>query len=97
MGMDRAYEEGCRQAEEDFGLRVAADGFRRPLPHGDQRVGAERLARTLTDLEPMHRAPKDERKNRLDRNVRWSNPSSPYSGLSSSYDFSGIGRDGAAI
>jgi hypothetical protein len=97
MAMDTAYTEGCRQAEEDFGLRVAADGFRRPLPHGNPAIGAERLARTLTDLEPLHVAPKSERKSRLDRHVRWSNPASPYSTGASSYDYSGIGRDGAAL
>lgn len=95
--MNTAYEEGRRQAEEDFGLRIAMDYFRRPLPHGDPRVGAERLAKTLSDLQPMHRAPKEERRNRLDRHVRWSSPASPYSTGTPSYDYSGIGRDGAAI
>jgi len=95
--MNSAYDEGRIRAEEDFGLRIAADMFRRPIPHGDMNVGAERLAKTLSDLESPIRPPKEQRVNRLDRATRWGQPGSPYGTGASTHDYSGIGRDGAAI
>lgn len=81
-----AYKEGAAQAEEDFGLRTAA-----------MNVSAERLAKTLSSLESGASKGKDARKSRLERPTRWGAVSSPWSVGASSYDYSGIGRDGAAI
>jgi len=95
-----AYKEGEVQAAEDFGLRTAAmnsSGYQRALPQGDIRVSAERLAKTLSSLESGASKGKDTRKSRLDRPTRWGAVSSPWSVGASSYDYSGIGRDGAAI
>ena len=95
--MNFAYEEGKARAEEDFGLRVASDGYRRALPHGDMNVSAERLAKHLSTMDSGIAQPKEERKSRLDRPTRWGSVSSPWSVGASSHDYSGIGRDGAAI
>jgi hypothetical protein len=75
--MNLAYRAGQAKAEEDFGVRTAGDAYQRALPHGDMRVSAERLAKTLTG--------------------RWGSPTSPYGVGASSFDYSGIGRDGAAL
>ena len=84
-----AYKEGAVQAAENFGLQA--------LPQGDMRVSAERLAKTLSSLESGASKSKPVRKSRLERSTRWGPVSSPWSVGASSYDYSGIGRDGAAI
>jgi hypothetical protein len=95
--MNLAYRAGQAKAEEDFGVRTAGDAYQRALPHGDMRVSAERLAKTLTGLDTPQ-GPRDEiRKSRLDRPTRWGSPTSPYGVGASSFDYSGIGRDGAAL
>lgn len=94
--MNLAYAEGRSKAEEDFGLRLAADSLHRSLPQGDMNVSAERLAKVLTELDPGVRPPKGEETKRLERPVRWGESSSPYGANASSFDYSGIGRDGAA-
>jgi hypothetical protein len=95
--MNLAYEEGKARAEEEFGLRTAADSFQRGIPHGDMRVSAERLAKRLSTLDPGVNVAKDERKKRFGNPVRWGGVTTPYGVGASSYDYSGIGRDGAAI
>lgn len=97
MMMNLAYAEGKARAEEDFGLRTAAEGLHRALPHGDMNVSAERLAKHLTDMDSGVTPLKDERKKRFGNPVRWGSVSTPYGTGSSSFDYSGIGRDGAAI
>lgn len=95
--MNLAYDEGKARAEEDFGLRTAGDAFQRALPHGDMNVSAERLAKRLSTLEDQVLPSKDEGKKRFGNPTRWGNPTSPWGVGASSYDYSGIGRDGAAI
>lgn len=92
-----AYAEGRARAEEDFGLRTAADAFQRGIPHGDMNVAAERLAKHLSDMDSDIPMKKDEQRRRFGHPVRWGPVSSPFSATSSTYDFSGVGRDGAAI
>jgi len=95
--MNLAYQEGKARAEEDFGLRTAGDSFHKGLPRNDEHTGAGRLAKTLSDLDSERPVPKEERKGRLDRLTRWGAAGSPYGTGSSSFDYSGIGNDGAAI
>jgi len=92
-----AYAEGQARAEEEFGFRTAGDSYQRAIPHGDMNVSAERLAKHLTDLDPGVSPLKDEGKKRFGNPVRWGAKSSPFATGASSYDYSGIGRDGAAI
>jgi hypothetical protein len=95
--MTLAYEEGKARAEEDFGLRTAQDSFKRGLPHGDMNVSAERLAKHLSTMDPGVVTAKDEKRKRFGNPVRWGAVSTPFGVGASSYDYSGIGRDGAAI
>jgi len=94
--MNLAYAEGKARAEEEFGLRTASDSYHRGMPEGDMRVSAERLAKHLSGLEDE--APsQDEKKKRFGNPVRWGGVTSPWGVGASSYDYSGVGRDGAAI
>lgn len=95
--MNHAYAEGKAKAEEDFGLRVASDALQRAIPHGNMNVAAERLAKHLSTMDPGVVPMKDERKSRFGNPVRWGPTSSPWSTGASSHDYSGIGRDGAAL
>jgi len=95
--MTIAYQEGKAKAEEDFGLRTAGDSFHKGLPRNDHHTSAGRLAKALTDMDAEVSDPKEERKSRLDRHVRWGAAGSPYGTGASSFDYSGIGNDGAAI
>jgi len=95
--MNLAYQEGKARAEEEFGLRTASDSYHKGLPRNDLHTGAGRLAKAMTDLESPVVAPKDSRKGRLDRHVRWGAAGSPYGTGASSFDYSGIGNDGAAV
>lgn len=97
MLMNLAYAEGKARAEEEFGLRTAGEGMHRAIPHGDMNVAAERLAKHLSGLESPVVGPKDERKSRFGNPVRWGAVSSPWGVGAASHDYSGIGRDGAAI
>jgi hypothetical protein len=92
-----AYAEGRIRAEEDFGVRTAAHAMQHAIPHGDMNVAAERLAKHLTDMDPGISPERDKRRERFGNPVRWGGVSSPWSGGSPTYDYSGIGRDGAAI
>jgi hypothetical protein len=95
--MNLAYAEGIARAEEDFGLRLAGDNFQRAIPHGDMNVSAERLAKHLSSMDSGVPTMKDEGKKRFGNPVRWGNATSPFATGTSNYDYSGIGRDGAAI
>ena len=97
MLMNLAYAEGMTRAEEDFGLRTASDSFKRGMPRGDMRVHAERLADRLSSMDSEVSADNDPKPKRFGNAVRWGAASSPYGTGSSTYDYSGIGRDGAAI
>ncbi len=97
MMMNLAYAEGKARAEEDFGLRTAADSFQRAIPHGDMNVAAERLAKHLSTMDAGVTVATDERWKRFGNLVRWGAVSSPWGVGASSYDYSGVGRDGAAI
>jgi hypothetical protein len=97
MMMNLAYAEGQAQAEEEFGLRTAGDAYKRGIPHGDMNVSAERLAKHLSSMDSGVSLPKDERKKRFGNPVRWGGVTTPYGTGTSSHDYSGIGRDGAAI
>lgn len=97
MMMNLAYAEGKAKAEEEFGLRTAADAYQRGIPHGDMNVSVERLAKHLSLMDPGVSLPKDERKKRFGNPVRWGGVTTPYGVGASSYDYSGIGRDGAAL
>lgn len=95
--MNFAYEEGKCQAASDFGVRLASDTLHRGIPHGDMNVAAERLAKRLSTMEGLAPGLRDEKKNKLDRETHWGAPTSPWATSSPSYDYSGIGQDGAAI
>jgi hypothetical protein len=97
MMMNLAYAEGKARAEEDFGLRTAGDSLHRALPHGDMNVSAERLAKHFSTMDNGVVPLKEERKKRFGNPVRWGGVTTPHGVGSSSYDYSGIGRDGAAI
>ena len=94
--MNLAYAEGKARAEEEFGLRTASDGYHRGMPEGDMKLPVERLAKHLKGIED-HAPSKDEGKKRFGNPVRWGGVTSPWGVGASSYDYSGIGRDGAAI
>jgi len=95
--MNLAYEEGKASAEEDFDLRTAGDAFQRALPHGVMHVTTELPAKTLSNLDSQVVPSKDEGHKRFGNPTRWGNPTSPWGVGASSHDYSGIGRDGAAI
>jgi hypothetical protein len=95
--MNFAYQEGCSRAAEDFGLRTASDSLQKGIPHGDMNVAAERLAKHLSTMDSGVAPKKDERNKRFGNPVRWGSVSTPYGTGASSFDYSGIGRDGAAI
>lgn len=95
--MNLAYQEGKARAEEDFGLRTAADAYRRGIPHGDQRLPVERLAKHLSGMDPGVEVPKDERKKRFGNPVRWGGVTTPHGTGASSYDYSNVGPDQGAI
>jgi len=95
--MNLAYAEGKARAEEDFGVRTAGDSYQKGLPHGDMNVSAERLAKHLATMDSGIETPKDERKKRFGNPVRWGSVTTPFGTGSSSYDYSGVGRDGAAL
>jgi hypothetical protein len=85
-----SYEAGKIAALNQYGLS-------RSMPQGPTHVGAERLAKMLTDVEPDH-APKGAapRKNsgRLERPTRWGEKSPVDSGSMGSQAGSGIGAFG---
>ena len=95
--MNLAYQEGKARAEEDFGLRTAADSYRRGIPHGDQGLPVERLAKHLSTMDSGITTPKDERKKRFGNPVRWGGVTTPHGTGSSSYDYSNVGPDQGAI
>lgn len=95
--MNLAYAEGKARAEEDFGLRMAGDNLHRAIPHGDMNVSAERLAKHLSTMDSGVTSRKDERAKRFGNPVRWGAVTTPHGVGSSSFDYSGIGRDGAAL
>jgi hypothetical protein len=95
--MNLAYQEGKARAEEDFGLRTAADAYQRGIPHGDQRLPVERFAKHLSTMDPEVGPLPDERKKRFGNPVRWGGVTSPYGTGAQSNDYSNIGPDQAAI
>jgi hypothetical protein len=97
MMMNIAYAEGKARAEEDFGLRTAADSFQRAIPHGDMNVPAERLAKHLSVMDPGVASPKEEKRQRFGNPVRWGDVSTPHGTGASSFDYANVGPDQAAI
>lgn len=97
MMMNLAYAEGKARAEDEFGVRTAADSFQKGIPHGDMNVAAERLAKHLSTMDSGVLSKRDEGRKRFGNPVRWGDATSPWGVSASSYDYSGIGRDGAAL
>ena len=95
--MNLAYQEGKARAEEDFGLRTASDAYKKGIPHGDPGLPVERLAKHLSTMESGFEVPKDERKKRFGNPVRWGGVTTPHGTGASSYDYSNVGPDQAAI
>lgn len=92
-----AYAEGKARAEQEFGVRTASDSFKKGIPHGDMNVSAERLAKHLSTMDSGVTPGKDELRKRFGNPVRWGGVTSPWGVGSSSYDYSGVGKDQAAI
>ena len=84
-----SYEAGKLAALNQYGLS-------RSMPQGPTHVGAERLVKMLTDVEPDH-TPKgrvQHKGDRLERPTRWGEKSPVDSGSMGSQSGSGIGAFG---
>lgn len=58
--------------------------------------GVDNFVKAVSNLTGKPSKKKEKKENPLDRPVRWGNRTSPYSNLTGR-DYSGIGRDGAAL
>lgn len=66
------YVAGTNEALEAFGVRTAYDrGLGKKMPHGGQHIGAERLARALSDEKPYERPGEHANYRKLERPTRW--------------------------
>jgi len=95
--MPLAYFEGKARAEEEFGVRVAAHAMRGSMASNDAHTAPGRLAKMLSSIDTGTSQKKETRPTRFGNPVRWGAVSNPHGSTSSSFDYSGIGRDGAAI
>jgi hypothetical protein len=91
MVLPASYEAGKLAALEQYGLH-------RRMPEGPSHLGAERLARALTQQSETHAsrfsAASKRRGNNLENPVRWGEKSPIDSGSASTQGGSGIGLFG---
>lgn len=75
------YKVGSNDALDTFGLRTANDRtMRQRMPEGPMHIGAERLARMLSQDEDQIGQRVSPREKKLERPTRWGPPASLESG-----------------